>query len=178
MGLDMYLTKSTSFITNKPSADEINVPGIKTDRIKSIREDVGYWRKANAIHSWFVENVQDGKDDCGEYYVTQEDFENLLKVVNEVLNASKLVKGKVSTGTEWTKEGGEQKVVELGKVIKDPTVARKLLPTSGGFFFGSTDYDEYYYDDLVETKKIVEGVLKEIKENSGRFVAYYYSSSW
>ena len=28
-------------------------------------EEVGYWRKANAIHGWFVRNVQNGKDDCG-----------------------------------------------------------------------------------------------------------------
>ena len=25
---------------------------------------VAYWRKANAIHSWFVENCQDGVDEC------------------------------------------------------------------------------------------------------------------
>ena len=29
-----------------------------------IIEQVGYWRKANQIHNWFVENVQDGEDDC------------------------------------------------------------------------------------------------------------------
>ena len=24
------------------------------------------WRKANHIHQWFVQNVQDGNDDCGD----------------------------------------------------------------------------------------------------------------
>lgn len=44
-----------------------------------IIDQVGYWRKANHIHNWFVENVQDGEDDCryhGE--VTKEDLEELL----------------------------------------------------------------------------------------------------
>ena len=33
---------------------------------KRIMEMVGYWRKQNAIHNWFVENVQDGIDDCDQ----------------------------------------------------------------------------------------------------------------
>ena len=27
---------------------------------------IASWRKANAIHKWFVDNVQDGVDDCGD----------------------------------------------------------------------------------------------------------------
>lgn len=30
----------------------------------AINTEAMYWRKANQIHSWFVENVQDGIDDC------------------------------------------------------------------------------------------------------------------
>ena len=37
---------------------------IEFDRLSYIDEEVGYWRKANAIHKWFVDNVQDGNDDC------------------------------------------------------------------------------------------------------------------
>lgn len=29
---------------------------------------------------------------------------------------------------------------------RDESVSADILPTQGGFFFGSTDYDEYYYD--------------------------------
>ena len=32
--------------------------------------------------------------------------------------------------------------------MKNHELADKLLPTMNGFFFGSTDYDEYYYDDV------------------------------
>lgn len=34
------------------------------------------------------------------------------------------------------------------QVLEDNSKARELLPTMGGFFFGSTDYDEYYFDDV------------------------------
>ena len=53
--------------------------------IKTLTAEIGYWRKANAIHQWFVDNVQEGKDDCGDYYVDPEQLEKLLGVVNAVL---------------------------------------------------------------------------------------------
>ena len=71
MGLDMYLTKK-SYIKNwdfmKPNEkhkvtikkNNKIVKEIKPERISEVIEDVGYWRKANAIHKWFVDNVQDG----------------------------------------------------------------------------------------------------------------------
>jgi len=44
-----------------------------------------YWRKANAIHNWFVQNVQDGVDNCGSYYVNRGDMVKLRDTVREVL---------------------------------------------------------------------------------------------
>ena len=44
-----------------------------------------YWRKANQIHKWFVDNVQGGNDNCGEYYVSQEKLKSLLELVNTAL---------------------------------------------------------------------------------------------
>jgi hypothetical protein len=44
-----------------------------------------YWRKANQIHAWFVNNVQQGNDDCGEYYVSHEKLKSLLDLVNRAL---------------------------------------------------------------------------------------------
>jgi len=45
-----------------------------------------YWRKANAIHRWFVDNVQDGKDDCGTYPVTREQLGALVQACRNVLD--------------------------------------------------------------------------------------------
>jgi hypothetical protein len=86
MGLDMYLTKKTyvgaHYEHRKVTGDlfikvEDRVLPIKFNRISEIIEQVGYWRKVNAIHKWFVDNVQKGVDDCGEYEVS---YEKLLEL--------------------------------------------------------------------------------------------------
>jgi len=46
-----------------------------------------------------------------------------------------------------------------GYVILDPTFARKHLPTVDGFFFGSTDYDQYYYENIVYTYEGLNAIL-------------------
>jgi hypothetical protein len=127
--------------------------------------------KANALHRWFMENVQDGNDDRKNYYVSKEDIEALLNTVNTVLDASALVERTITNGYRF-ENGKEFPIIEKGKYIKDPTVAQELLPTTDGFFFGSTDYDQYYYQDLVNTKKILEEALEEHEGN------YEYQSSW
>ena len=52
--------------------------------------ELGYWRKANAIHKWFVDNVQNGVDDCGEYKVTKEQLIELRDTCNDVLKEPNL----------------------------------------------------------------------------------------
>lgn len=44
-----------------------------------------YWRKANQIHKWFVDNVQNGEDDCDLYYVSQDKLKQLLNTCKEAL---------------------------------------------------------------------------------------------
>ena len=184
MGLDMYLEKRT-YVKNweHMSSDELHKisikqggkvrKDIKIERISNIIEEVAYWRKANAIHKWFVDNVSGGSDDNGrDCYVSMEKLQELLKIVNLVIIGSVLVKGDITNGWTVGKGGKKIPIIEKGKYIKDPTIAKKLLPSTEGFFFGSTDYDQYYYDDLVYTKETIEKLLKE---GTGD---YYYSSSW
>lgn len=45
--------------------------------------NVAYWRKANQIHAWFVDNVQNGEDDCGEYYVSKDKLVELLELCKQ-----------------------------------------------------------------------------------------------
>jgi hypothetical protein len=61
------------------------------------------------------------------------------------------------------------------KVIEDVSLASELLPTSSGFFFGSTDYDEYYLEELQATVDILNRCQKDSKLAEASF---YYSSSW
>ena len=81
MGLDMYLQVKRRISDWEPEektlATAINELFPNTVKVTSINAEVGYWRKANQIHNWFVTNVQDNKDDCGEYEVSREQLLNL-----------------------------------------------------------------------------------------------------
>lgn len=183
MGLDMNLYKRHYVknwdMTPKEKRFDVTVKqggkkvdSIKLERVCRIIEDIAYWRKANAIHNWFVSNVQNGEDDCKEYFVSRKQLRDLLDTINKVLNSSKLVKGKVHNGTRH-ENGTTTEIMEDGKIVEDSTVAEELLPTTEGFFFGSTDYDQYYIQDLEYTKKVLTEELA-LPENGD----YYYSSSW
>ena len=51
----------------------------------------------------------------------------------------------------------------LSKTIEPALVstaaASELLPTSEGFFFGSQEYDEYYFEDLKNTKEQIDKII-------------------
>lgn len=158
MGLDMYLLKKIYIGANfehNEIAGEINITKggepfkINMNKVTYVIEDWGDWRKANAIHQWFVENVQEGKDDCREYYVSEDKLKELLDICNQIK--------------------------------ANPTLAPELLPTQGGFFFGSTDYDEYYWDDIDLTISIIENAIQDREVvNDKEYIRgdIYYSSSW
>ena len=150
MGLDMYLNKHTyvqQWEHQKPEERyEVVVTkggtptNVKPNKVKYIIEEAGYWRKQNQIHRWFVENIQNGTDDCGEYYVSKADLETLLELCE--------------------------------KVKADNALADELLPGASGFFFGGTDYDEWYFNGIDNTIEILKEALED--ENG----EYLYSSSW
>ena len=69
------------------------------------------------------------------------------------------------------------------KRMKNPLLAQTLLPTQDGFFFGSTDYDEWYLEDLksyVEQVKIIEKEHKDLVESGipEYDIQYVYWASW
>jgi len=186
MGLDQFLSKKT-YVKNwehQPKDREYKVTikkggkvmtEINPERISYIEEEVAYWRKANAIHKWFVDNCQEGNDNCQEHYVEAEKLKALLEIVTEILTECKLIDGKVHNGTTHKANGETVKNMEKGKIMTNPEIAEQKLPSESGFFFGNTDYDQYYYQDLQYTKKTIEGLLAEKGESGGE---YYYHSSW
>lgn len=190
MGLDMYLNKCDrrAWGFKDIDIDEVkkNKPNLYAEikpylhergsyyRWESIFEDVGYWRKANAIHRWFVENVQDGVDDCDYYEVSKEKLEELLEICTTIKDRCKMEKGYIKNG-ETLKDGMWCPIMEEGEYITNPEVAEELLPTTSGFFFGSTDYNQWYMDDIEDTIGILTKVL-ETTDFDIEMIAY--CSSW
>ena len=96
MGLDMYLYKHT-YVKNwsfqKPEEQhEITIKkggvtrtDIKPERISYIVEQVGYWRKFNALHNWFIQNCNEGVDVCKEMYVNATQIEELMDILRKIL---------------------------------------------------------------------------------------------
>lgn len=185
MGLDMYLSKKHyvknwdhqepkekhSFLIKRGGkvADYID-----TKKISYIEEEVAYWRKANQIHKWFIDNCAEGNGDQTEMYVSREQLQELLDTCKKVLGASELIDGKINNGQQM--QGGKWVDIKVdGKYIKDPKMAEELLPTESGFFFGGTDYDEYYIQDITDTIKVLEEELAKPETN---YPSYYYSASW
>ena len=158
MGLDMDLYKKKKG---------------KRNNYKNL-ESLIYWRKANQIHRYFVQEVQNGIDDCGYYRVSKEQIEELLRRCQEVVDRSETKIDKVVVG-QVHKEGRWEKEYEDGRVIINPSIAEELLPAQSGFFFGSTDYDEFYLKDLEYTIEELKKVLEDFDFENDQLI---YSSSW
>ena len=61
------------------------------------------------------------------------------------------------------------------RVFDDPSLAEELLPSQAGFFFGSTDYDDWYITDIKLTIDQIDRILKPIKSDYADFI---YRASW
>lgn len=97
-------------------------------KVSSPWEEVCYWRKANQIRQWFVDNCNyPANGNCEEVEVTKEDLQKLVDTCQKVLNNHDL--------------------------------AEELLPCSVGFFFGSYEYDEWYFDELDYTRKVCQHIV-------------------
>lgn len=105
---------------------------------------VAYWRKANAIHKYFVDKCANGEDDCREIIVYEDTLQELLNICNQILET------------------------------KDTEKALELLPPQGGFFFGSTEIDEWYFQNLKHTQKTLTKILEKAPEGCD----FIYRASW
>lgn len=107
-------------------------------------ETVATWRKANQIRGWLVSHeIIQYDDDCVD-----------------------------RTITTITKKQIEGLVNDCKKVLENHDLAKELLPTTDGFFFGSQEYDEYYFEDLQSTVEKLSPLLEQADEN------YTYHDWW
>lgn len=141
----------------------------------SIFEDIGYWRKANAIHAWFVKNVQNNIDNCQSHEVSKEQLAKLYLICKTIVTESTLAPNKIVSGQQCNKDGEWENIYEDGYIITNPELAAKLLPTQSGFFFGGTDYDEYYMEDVKYTFELLPKIISETDFDKQ---VISYRSSW
>lgn len=144
MGLDMYLYRTITYPFAESESTEETIfksKKISPQNIVFLREEIGYWRKANAIYGFFEE--------YGDYIV-----ENgaLIPVAIPLLK-------KLSHS--------------VNEVIKDPSLAPSLLPTTLGFFFGSPSYDESYFENITLTQQILKKAFSFEDDSE-----FYYKASW
>lgn len=133
---------------------------------------VAYWRKANAIHKWFVDNVQDGIDECQSSYVSREKLLSLRAACQRVIDSIKVDDGSVHVATIWD-QSGRREEYRHGQVIVNAEAAAEVLPTTSGFFFGGTAYDEGYIADLHDTVAQIDRAL-----GLGESWSFEYQASW
>lgn len=154
MGLDMYLNaeRYVSGYDHSPKHSRQRYGSIRAaaelteysppdhdDKYVEVSTCVMYWRKANAIHAWFLNKrgprTGDGQviDDCRPIDVDIDDLRELLSTARGAIAAYQA--------------GDFDKCMEL------------LQPVPG-FFFGSTDIDDWYLRDLQDTVAGLEHIIK------------------
>lgn len=116
MGLDMFMSAEKFVVGEVYASDRDKMTyqvlttamGMTEDETSSLRRKsltvsigVGYWRKAHDIHGWFVENVQDGVDNCGEYYVSRTSLTELKEGIERVLADPDEYQDEFSTTEDW-----------------------------------------------------------------------------
>jgi CRISPR/Cas system-associated endoribonuclease Cas2 len=121
----------------------------------SIFEDIGYWRKANAIHNFFVQECQNGVDECQLSIVKKTHLKDLLKRCKRAMSLKDI----------YLNDG----------IIKDGEGIETFLPTTSGFFFGGTEFNEWYFNDVEETINLITKVLKE---TDFKTQIIFYRASW
>jgi hypothetical protein len=166
MGLDMYLEARVglgvdweatrdeepgTFVPESRLNDVMEIMGLSLEDLgdslpsATISVNVAYWRKANAIHGWFVNKLADGRDECQELYVPRQSLTDLRDLCKELL------------------------------VERNEEDALEKLPPMGGFFFGTYEIDDWYWDGLEYTRDRLTEILNNEKFAGQDFI---YQASW
>ena len=157
MGLDMYLYRKEYVSTfawtqDEKAVKEANLHSVIANHFNvdpnmgGIYVDycVAYWRKANAIHGWFVNTLADGVDECQPIYISLDRLIELRELANSV--------------------------------VLTPAMAGDILPTQSGFFFGSSDIDEWYISDMKNTVDMLDKIISSVSPED--YPTFFYQASW
>jgi hypothetical protein len=204
MGLDMYLYAEKHIsaydfesvngeMTRKDNLEYDKVieasglNSIPTAEYGSVRvtKCVAYWRKANAIHGWIVRNCADGVDECQRISMDRDDLIALRNacvvglqdrdkaVPTQESEVYTIDSGSENSTVKSIMEAFAKETARSSRVILDE--GDDPIPPVSGFFFGSTEKDEYYYRELAETAETINSILASDIEGE---YDYHYQASW
>lgn len=163
MGLDMYLFRSVP----TKSWEDVKWDDFGRSDQTYIKSTVAYWRKANAVHKFFVDKTQDGNDNCQESYVPREVLADLVEICEKICRT----------------EGIDAEAFDLKSLPEDffekpmsedgAKLAEEHLPPCRGFFFGTYELDGSYLYNLIKTVQMLKPLLLEDDHAD-----FSYEASW
>lgn len=139
----------------------VNIDGYNTDNYElfHVNDTKRYYWKANQIQNYFEERFyEDGNDYDGDEY------DNVVTKIDDLTI--------------------DDIIARINNIESSKETAKEEFPTTEGFFYGSTAYDESYFDtnnefknDLLELQKI-RNEINEKLENTDYHAIITYSSWW
>lgn len=141
MGLDIILKVTKLSTTTNGKSDVNKMTNVNEVNSTGASAEFAYWRKFNALHGYFVRyyNVEN----CEELILTKEMVADLKERVINI------------TSSEFSEDAER--------------IAEKNLPIMVGPFFGSYDYDDFYYRNIYQLRDILTSLEVLIESNDLRF---------
>ena len=203
MGLDMYLYAEKSISSYDyetvdgemsrrgndmydkviESAGMSSLPASQYGSVK-VSKCVGYWRKANAIHGWFIRECANGVDECQDIYVSKENLIRLRDLcVNALSDRDKATPSEdrttlinITDDISFSDEITSRILAERDKtsVLTHADYESDPLAPVAGFFFGGTEKDEWYYETLERTIDVINSCLAYGDDE----LQFIYRASW
>ena len=139
----------------------VNIDGYNTDNYElfHVNDTKRYYWKANQIQNYFEERFyEDGNDYDGDEY------DNVVTKIDDLTI--------------------DDIIARINNIESSKETAKEEFPTTEGFFYGSTAYDESYFDtnnefknDLLELQKIRNEINEKLK-NTDYHAIITYKSWW
>ncbi len=103
MGLDMYLRGEKFFWTNWEKPEENRKEDDK--EVYAVQVRLGYWRKHPNLHGYIVKTFANGKDDCQQIDLSEDDLKQIIEFIQSKKIRDENVTGFFFGVSYWTSDG-------------------------------------------------------------------------
>lgn len=129
--------------------DQFIFAKLKTSNKKESDIEVAYFRKFNALQNYFEENFD--QENCEDTNLTYDIVVDLIDRLERVVKA---------------------------KAFGNTDTAEELFPTTNGFFYGDTSYNEYYFEKIRDALRLFRQIEEEYfddEELNSDYESLYYT---